>query len=46
MEYNGKDIEIRGYLFSSNTITLTKNDHNKYLNEASVLRTFTWKKAI
>jgi hypothetical protein len=45
MEYNGKDIEIRGYLFSSNTENLG-GFGTKYLNESFVLRMFTWKKAI
>ena len=50
MEYNGKEIEVIGYLYSTNTVDLTVMDSNgtgtKYVNDPSVLRTFTWKIAI
>ena len=45
MEYNGKEIEVKGYLYSSNIVNLTGTG-TKYLNEPSVLRTFTWKMVI
>jgi len=47
MEYNGKEIEVRGYLYSTNTVNLNSIDRSgtgtKYVNEAAVIRTFTWK---
>ena len=50
MEYNGKKIEVRGYLYSTNTVDLTVMDltgtGTKYVNEPFVLRTFTWEKTI
>jgi len=50
MEYNGKEIEYRGYLLSTNTVDSTVMDSNgtdtKFVNDPSVLRTFTWKIAI
>ena len=50
MEYNGKEIEVRGYLYSTNTVDLTvigtSGTGTKYVNDPSVLRTFTWKMAI
>ena len=45
MEYNGLQIDVKGYLYSSNTANLTGTG-TKYVNEPSVLRTFTWQKAI
>ena len=41
MEYNGLQIDVKGYLYSSNTANLTGTG-TKYVNELSVLRTFTW----
>jgi hypothetical protein len=50
VEYNGKEIEVRGYLYSTNTVDLTVMDTTgtgtKYINEPSFIRTFTWKKTI
>ena len=50
MEYNGKEIEVIGYLYSTNTVDLTVIDTTgtgtKYVNEPSVLRTFSWKNTI
>jgi hypothetical protein len=50
MEFNGREIEVIGYLYSTNTVDLTMMDSTgtgtKYVNEASFLRTFTWKLAI
>ena len=50
MDFNGREIEVIGYLYSTNTVDLTMMDSTgtgtKYVNEASVLRTFTWKLAI
>ena len=50
MEYNGKELEVIGYLYSTDTVNLTTMDSTgtgtKYVNEPSVIRTFTWKLAI
>ena len=45
MEYNGQEIEVRGYLYSSDSENLTGTG-TAYLNKPSVLRTFSWKLVI
>jgi len=45
MEFNGKEIEITGYLYSSETANLTGTG-TAFLNEANVLKTYKWKQTI
>ena len=45
MEFNEKEIEITGYLYSSETANLTGTG-TAYKGEADVLKTYKWKQTV
>jgi hypothetical protein len=45
MEFNGKEIEITGYLYSSETANLTGTG-TAFKNEINVLKTYNWKQTV